>query len=87
MKKKNLKSIATILFVLVALAYGWITTNDSLQSETQYELSNVAIFRLTSAAQIRRYGIHLQGRVSKMLSDDSVGSRHQRFIVDIRWEA
>ena len=82
MNTKNLSSIITILFVLAALAYGWVSTDKSLQPEDQVELSNVSVFNFYQQ-RISGEMTYLQGRVSKILSDDNVGSRHQRFIVDL----
>ena len=82
MNSRNQKSVVTILFVLAALAYGWIGTNESPPAEVQAELSNVTVFELHRRRSSGEMA-YLQGRIVKILPDDNDGSRHQRFIVDL----
>ena len=82
MNSRNQKSVITILFVLAALAYGWIGTNESPPAEVQAELSNVTVFELHRRRSSGEMA-YLQGRIVKILPDDNDGSRHQRFIVDL----
>lgn len=79
MNKKQINSIVAILFVLAALAYGWIKPQPDLrdiESDTSQESIN-ALFQNRVSGKM----VQFQGTVKKVLSDDNDGSRHQRFIV------
>lgn len=79
MNKKQINSIVAILFVLAALAYGWIKPQSDLrdfESDTSQE-SIDALFQNRVSGKM----VQFQGTVKKVLSDDNDGSRHQRFIV------
>ncbi len=81
MKTKNLKLITAILFVLAALAYGWIQpelTRPEFGS-TDTGVTVEALFQNRISGEM----VEFQGRVSRILPDDNDGSRHQRFIVSL----
>lgn len=78
MKIKHTKSVITILFVLAALAYGWM---QPVVFEQRVPLTESSSIDALYANQISGEMVLFEGEVSRILPDDNKGSRHQRFIV------
>ncbi len=78
MNIKNTKSIATILFVLAALAYGWMQPGIFERPVPLVESGSIeALYENQVSGEM----VLFEGDVSRILPDDNKGSRHQRFIV------
>lgn len=80
LRKNQLKSLATILFVLVSIAYGWFGG----QSGSILDIAGdqAEIYSLVEARQ-SGHMVTVEGEVVKILPDDNQGSRHQRFIIGL----
>lgn len=78
--KKMLKLVSSILFVLFAAAYGWITNQGSIPDTSLTQQQNIRDYyhNKVSGRMVLTSGV-----VSKILRDDNEGSRHQRFIVNV----
>ena len=79
MQFRNIKLTATILFILAALAYGWINP-DLIRRANEPNKFQDSIGVLYQN-QVSGVMVQFQGEVSRILPDDNDGSRHQRFIV------
>ena len=81
MNKKNINIFSAILFVLLALAYGWNRSNEpSLQNQPAVANDKALKFY---EQKISGEMVRIDGRIIKILADDNEGSRHQRFIVGL----
>lgn len=79
-RKKQLRALATILFVLVSVAYGWFGGQSSSIPDIVGRQAD--IYSLVEARQSGRM-VTVEGEVVKILPDDNKGSRHQRFIIGL----
>lgn len=77
-RKNQLKSLATILFVLVSIAYGWF--NGQLPTSIDDAGDQAEIYALVEARESGRM-VSVQAEVVKIFPDDNKGSRHQRFLI------
>ena len=78
MNIKSTKSVVAILFVLAALAYGWIQPEIVGRHVPLVESSGIgALYENRVSGEM----VLFEGEVSRILPDDNDGSRHQRFIV------
>ena len=81
MKNKKFRTISAILFFLAALAYGWVNT-EFFQYPVGQDATHSQVQELFSQ-QISGTMVSVQGSVIRILKDDTKGSRHQRFIVQL----
>ena len=80
MNIKSTKSVVAILFVLAALAYGWIQPEIVGRHVPSAESGRIAtLYENRVSGEM----VLFEGAVSKILPDDNKGSRHQRFIVTL----
>ena len=77
-RKNQLKSLVTILFVLLSIAYGWFSGQFAPLPDIAGDQAE--IYALVEARESGRM-VSVQGTVVKILPDDNKGSRHQRFII------
>ena len=78
MNIRSTKSVVTILFVLTALAYGWMQPGIFERHVPFSESSSIdALYENRVSGEM----VLFEGEVSRILPDDNKGSRHQRFIV------
>lgn len=73
------------LATLLILAFGYFAFQQFLDDAHSPETSTNTDLQLREAFENRRSNVQVlgEGRVSKVLSDDNAGSRHQRFIVEL----
>ena len=72
-----------LIIAVIAVAYIGLTQNSSLSPGKVAETSNGSDQVIASAFENHRSNLRIEGQgiVSKILSDDVEGNRHQRFII------
>ncbi len=84
-----------LLVVLGLLAYQYYTQHQDTATETagfqadavETTGKQAGVIEQAYAEQRSKVWVEVPGRVSRLLSDDNEGSRHQRFILDARQRA
>lgn len=79
-RKKQIKSLVTILFVLVSIAYGWFSGQFAPTTDGAHDQAE--IYALVDARESGQM-VTVEGTIVKILPDDNKGSRHQRFIIGL----
>ncbi len=83
--KKPVKTIALVIALLLAGAYSYLSNEGSLDQASSLT-SAAGVDAIGRAYQNQERGVQVRGEgiVTRMLSDDKDGSRHQRFILRLR---
>lgn len=82
--KSPISKLLPIVFVALALAVAWIYQRPEGSSAATEVMTERASSRGSTLADPRSgQMVEVKGRVSRLLSDDREGSRHQRFILTL----